>query len=241
MTLMVALVFFAGIPLPCAGRGGWTIVGTTVTENDVTALPDVPITLYPESLTVVSDVQGDFFIPWNGGRGWLDFRAPEDMKDSSSRAWCKRFVLRARRPGPADSTWDIGSIHVTPHLPVYNPPSPTLPAGTTPAAKLRVAGPGPDERDRYWMVMRFTADRWGHAGEVKQIAGDKSPSRLQEALFQWIKGVTWSVEPLTPCESEQPFIAIEHYSYAWADSVWVFFKSTPPVSQQHSQTKPPGQ
>lgn len=209
-------------------RAGWTLVGTMVQGDRGLGVPGARITRFPDTLTVRSDEAGDFFLPWDGSKGWLTFLPPEDQVQKNEEVWCRRYSLGPRDPARGDSILDVGLIPSDFHRPVPNSASPRLPPAMRPLETVSAAGPAPGELDRYWIVIRFTTDPWGTVVEAKAIAGDPAPARLQDPLLEWIRRVPWQVERLSPCKFAEPFISIEHYFYEWQDSLWVYHKERNP-------------
>ncbi len=215
---------------------GFTLVGTAVTQDSWTGVPNVRVTLFPESLTVVTDSEGDFFIPWKGTRGWLTFVASE--KNPDGKDWCKRYTLFPHKATKADSTIDIGRIYVTPGARLSDAPAPIRPTGTEIPPILHVAGPKAGQSDSCWVRVRYFTDPWGKAGKVEQIGGDAEPRQVIDAITRWIRSVPWKVGLETRCWEKEPISAILPFGYVWQDTGWVYTPSMKPRGQRPLNVDP---
>jgi hypothetical protein len=203
-----------------AGSAGaaWTIIGTAVTEDSWTGVPDVRVTIFPESISVTTDTQGDFFLPWKGTKGWITFVPPQNRNEG----WCKSYTLFPRRTTKADSTLDIGRIFiVTKRLPLSPPP--TRPAGVEIPAVLHVSGPKAGQSDSLWVRMRYHTDLWGKAGRCEVMNPDNAEApQVIDALTKWIRSVTWKVDLEARCGEAEPISGIQPFGYVWQDTAWVY-------------------
>jgi hypothetical protein len=216
-TLPPALFLIAWL-LPTAASA-WLLTGTTVRFDNVTAVPGVRITLFPDSLVTVSDAQGDFLLTWSGERGYLTLVAREKNRDGSE--WCKRLVLPARNKTRADSTYDVGPVIVMPDMALSGATAPTRANGVHPP-RIQAPAPAPGERDSCDFWVRWTTDLWGHTREVAQVKGDTKPTQILEGVFDWIRNFPWTVARESRCGVEPPFAGRERFVYAWSDSGWTY-------------------
>lgn len=217
LVILVIPAMLASAAIPA--RSAWSVVGTTVQADEITPVPDVRITIYPDSLTSASDANGDFIVSWSGARAWLLFIPPEPRPDG--KPWCKRYALYPRAAAAADSTLDIGLIRITPKLLGADPLQPLPPKGVEVIPRLRIPGPKEGEPARYWQMLRFRADIWGRTTRVEDMEGDPKPQPVHDALRRHLQEISWIVPDESRCEEADPFSNVLTFMYQWQDSVWV--------------------
>jgi hypothetical protein len=210
-----------------------TIAGTAVTPDGRTPVPRARITIMPESTVTFTDIDGDFLASWNGREGWITV-VPED-RTRDGKEWCKRIVLRAKPAETEGPIFDLGLVTIMPRAQVLYRQTPTAPPGYPQPPLLHVAGPKSGEPDTCRMQVSYATDIWGRVTRVDVAGTDPPPSQLKNAIMGWIRSVPWSVAAETPCDSAEPFKAIDVMNYAWADSAWVLL----PGAESRSQPKPP--
>jgi len=221
-----------------AGKAGapasarYTLVGSTVGNDGVRPVPGVQVTIHPAGLAARTDEDGDFLLPWNGGKSWLTFEAT----DPKGQPWCKRIAVKAE-PGAPGELVDVGKVTVAPASRLIFQTIPWAPQGERWPGVLRVPGPKPGEADTSRITFRYTTDLWGEIHEVKQTGGDQNQPAVRDALFDWVRSVRWQVSDEAPCEGPDPFQATGSLFYAWADTGWV---KTEPRIWRNRQSASPG-
>jgi len=196
-------------------------MGTCVEGDQITPVPGVRITLFPDSTTFYSDVNGDFIIPWSGERTYFTLIPQERNPDGSE--WCKRFALLGREPTEADSFYDVGPVTIVPGLRLLAVPWCKWPLGLK-APTLKVHGPTPDAVDTCRAVVSWRTDIWGKVVEVQQLFGNTDNPQVLEAFLDWIRSVRWTVYNETACGRIDPYVSRERVTYAWSDSGWVYIE-----------------
>ncbi len=227
--LLPASLIAGWMLLPGFGAGlalaQWTLVGTAVTPDGRAGVSDVTITLHPDStVRTITDLDGDFFIPWDGARGWISLVAAEPGPDG--KPWCKRRVFKAATPGTPQGMVDLGKIIVSPRTRFAYQTIPAPPRDARRPARLRLPGPAGDEADTCRFRIRYQADLWGHATTVGDMEHADAPAPLREAVLDWVRQVAWTVPDETICGTMEPYAAFDEVYYAWSDSVWVLLDKT---------------
>jgi hypothetical protein len=232
VSLACGLVLGLLLP-PLAAQAGWLITGTTTTFDNLTPVPNVQVTLFPESLTVVTDAQGDFLIPWSGARSYLKLVATEKNKDGTTS--CRRIALQPRAKTKADSTYDVGVIVFVPNAYLPETPWAMRPRELTPQRTFKFPPAAPGQRDTCDFTMRVVSDMWGQILEIKQTKGDQQPARILEAADKWLRSLPWTVQRESRCDLKNPFTAAERFTYVSSDSGWVYVPKYKPRGSERGR------
>ncbi len=205
--------------LPTA-TAGWTIVATAVEGDGATPVADARFTLFPDSLDFVSDEHGHILIPWDGRRGYIHVRAPEEP-------FCKRIALYGKPTAEADSTLDLGLIVSVPSRRPVSRGKAIAASGSVAPDTIRAAGPLPGEPDRCWMIMLVVTDLYGQPTVVEQYNTDElAPEGLRRAVVEFLRSLTWQVNLESPCADAEPFRNMVPFTYWWRDGVWLLAPNT---------------
>lgn len=201
-------------------RAQWTLTGTAVTPDARAGVPDVTVTLHPDSsVRAITDADGDFLLPWDGRKGWITLIPAQPGPDG--KPWCKRRVFAAAEPGAEPGLVDLGPVIVSPRTRFAYQTQATPPRDTPRPRILRLPPPAQGEADTCRFRIRFQADPWGKATTADDLQADPAPEALRKAVLAWVLDVTWGVPAETICGPEAPYTGIDEVYYAWHDSVWV--------------------
>ncbi len=204
-------------------RAGWIVVGslgTTTPSDDWKGEADCRVTVHPDDVAAMTDVNGNFLVGWTGQRGWLTFE-PKEM-GLGGKPWCARWALFPRSQGAGDSTLDVGVIKASPSIPIPTGSRPFRDPRLTPPALLHLPKPSAGQPDSCWMLVKYDADIWGRLTTLSQLKGTPAPNELLDAVFSWLRGCPWKVAPMTKCSGDPGFTGSEPFTYVWADSGWRF-------------------
>lgn len=231
MNTGASLLFLAALSVASslpAARAAWTIVATAVEGDGATPVQDARFTLFPDSLEFVSDEHGHVLIPWDGRRGYIHVRAPEEDP------FCKRIALYGKPTVEADSTLDLGRIVSVPsRRPVSRGKAVAAPGSVAPDT-IRAPGPAAGEPDRCWMIMLVVTDLYGQPTQVEQYNTDElAPEGLRREVVAFLRSLTWQVNLESPCADAEPFRNMVPFTYWWRDGLWLLAPNT--GSQKEAQ------